>query len=153
MIKYLSLTGVLLLAACAGPEVLGKGYYSRQYYSSWKKSSSGYHYRTYYYKPRASYRGYRHHYAIYHSHRPRYVYYYNPYKKQYWGRCPVADYQSGKPTYSLLPEKARKANLEDIAEADFPPPKAMPRIPEADDDEAMEPPPDDLPPGKGLPQK
>jgi hypothetical protein len=125
-------------------------YGTRQYYSSWKKHpQSSYHYRHYYYKPRPSYTGYRHHYVIYSPKRPKYYYYYNPYKKVYWGRCPVET--AGEGQYSLLAEKDRRSNLNEIPESAFPPPAAMPAMPEATDGETLDLPPDDLPPDGGLP--
>ena len=66
-----------------------------------------YYYRHYYYKPSPTYTGYRHHYVIYYPTRPKYYYYYNPYKKVYWGRCPV-DY-NGEEQYSMLARKIAKA--------------------------------------------
>lgn len=122
----------------------------RQYYGGWAKHPRrSYHYRHYYYKPSPGYVGYKHHYAIHHPSRPKHVYFYNPYKKVYWGRCPLSS--GGKPAYSLLPESARKATLEEIPESAFPPPGEMPRIPDAEDDATLELPPDDLPPDEGIP--
>jgi hypothetical protein len=118
----------------------------RQYYGSWNKhASAGYYYRYYYYKPEPSYAGYRHHYAIYYPSQPKYVYFYNPYQKAYWGRCPTTF--DGKEAYSMLSEGERKGKLEDIPETAFPKPGPMPKIPEATDNMKMELPPDDLPLG------
>jgi len=123
-------------------------YSSRQYYSNWNHyQQRGYHYRTYYYKPTPNYVGYRHHYVVYNPSRPRHYYFYNPYKRQYWGRCDVNT--NGKGQYSLLAEADRRGNLEDIPEQAFPAPGPMPRIPdsEAGENAGMDLPPDDLPQG------
>lgn len=114
----------------------------RQYYSSWgRHPSAGYHYRTLYYKPTVTYVGYKHHYCLYYASRPKYVYFYNPYSKQYWGRCEV----NHGGLYQLLAEADRKPTLAEIPEAAFPAPAAPPGLPEASDGVALDLPPDDLP--------
>ena len=125
-------------------------YSARQYYGGWH-SYHNYYYRSYYYKPYSDYYGYKHHYAIYTPKYPKYVYFYNPYKKQYWGRCPVD--HGGKPVYSMLAEKDRKGDLEEIPESAFPAPGPVPPMPESTDGATMELPPDDLPAGENLPNK
>jgi hypothetical protein len=116
----------------------------RQYYSSWQKypQRTSY-YRHYYYKPSPTYSGYKHHYVVYAPQKPKYVYYYNPYKKVYWGRCPVEHHGEG--VYSLLAEKDRKPTLDEIPEEAFPPPAPVPSLPEATDAAPLDLPPDDLP--------
>ena len=111
----------------------------RQYYSSWSyQPTRRYHYCRYFYKPATTYTGYKYHYAIRYtrsySTQPRYsryVYYYNPHRKVYWGRFDL----EGKPgeQYSLLKNEDRKEKLEDIPESAFPKPGAMPVIPESED--------------------
>jgi hypothetical protein len=152
LLKPLSYVGALLMAGAivlvAGADTSGP----RQYYSSWRKHSGyNYYYRTYYYKPTPTYAGYRHHYVIYYPSRPKYVYYYNPYRKNYWGRCPTS-YAPGKPRYSELASEDRRDSLEEIPEKAFPALGPMPRVPESRDEAVMEPPPDDLPTAK-LPGK
>jgi hypothetical protein len=151
-LKCLSLA-VVLMAGASLPLPAGADHYSpRQYYSSWKKhAKQSYYYRSYYYKPAPTYKGYKHHYAIYYPARPKYVYFYNPYKKAYWGRCQTS-YPVNQPKYSTLAEPDRRGNIDDIPEKAFPKPKAMPRIPEAEDGVDMEPPPDDLPERSAMPQ-
>jgi hypothetical protein len=124
-------------------------YYVRQYYSSWSPYRS-YYYRTYYYKPTPSYAGYQYHYAIYYPSQPRYVYYYNPYKKVYWGRAEVSE--CGEVKYSLLAEKDRKGSLKEIPEKAFPKAGAMPPVPESNDGVKMEVPPGDRPGNDNLPK-
>jgi hypothetical protein len=142
LLPLLSLAG--LLAAASASRVPAGEYAYRQYYSGWTKHSQyNYYYRTYYYKPSADYVGYKHHYVIYHPHYPKHVYFYNPYRKVYWGRCPTQT--NGKAQYSLLPEKARKGTIQDIPESAFPTPGAMPAIPDSTDGAKMDLPPDDLP--------
>ena len=85
------------------------------------------------------YSGYRHHYVVYYPSYPTYTYYYNPYRRVYWGR-----YDFEKKGYSLLAPEDRKKKLADIPADAFPEPGQMPTIPEADDDVRMLPP-DDLP--------
>jgi hypothetical protein len=122
----------------------------RQYYSGWHKHpKANYHYRHYYYKPKPSHAGYKHHYVIYTPQRPKHYYYYNPYKKAYWGRCPVEN--NGEPLYSLLAEKDRRADLKAIPEPAFPAPAALPPIPDSSDGATLDLPPDDLPPDNFLP--
>lgn len=144
--RRMLLNAVLVLTLVgAGAEMTEANYGSpRQYYSHWQKHPThNYHYRNYYYKPRASYSGYKHHYVVYHPSRPKHVYYYNPYKRQYWGRCEI--HREGRDEYSLLPEAARKGSLNEIPEAAFPPPAPTPSIPEAEDSTALDLPPDDVP--------
>lgn len=106
---------------------------ARHYYSGWSYyPSRTYYYSYYYYKPYASYNGYAHHYCVYYPARPRYVYYYNPVRRVYWGR-----YDTEKKGYSMLAEKDRKAELDQIPESAFPEPGQMPVIPEAEDGERM----------------
>lgn len=146
-----SLVVVLLLVSAAAAIPAVADYYSpRQYYSGWHKPASrSYHYRVYYYKPTPQYVGYRHHYVIYYPQRPQYYYYYNPVKRAYWGRSPVE--QNGQPQYSLLAEKDRKGNLEQIDETAFPKPGPMPAVPDAED-LTLDLPPSDLPVAETLPQ-
>ena len=114
----------------------------RQYYGNkWYSSGTGYSYRHYYYKPHSGYSGYKHHYAIYYPSRPRYIYYYNPTTRVYWGR-----YDSVSKGYSMLAPEARKGSLAEICESAFPRPIGMPTIPGSSDGTIMDRPPDDLPP-------
>jgi hypothetical protein len=142
---------VFLLILLDQTAAVANHYSPRQYYGNWRKhTKQGYHYRSYYYKPSVNYVGYRHHYAIHFPSRPKHIYYYNPYKKQYWGRCPVQT--QGKPAYSLLAEKDRSGTISDIPESAFPPPGPMPKIPDAEDDATLDLPPDDLPADDAEPQ-
>src|SRR5262245_51344719 len=94
-------------------------YGARQYYGNWQSHSSGYAYRAYYYKPTPDYSAYKHHYVIYdYKKDPQHEYYYNPYSKKYWGRCPVS--YGDKPVYSMLAEKDRQGDLDKIAPTAFP---------------------------------
>jgi len=143
-LRSLGLACVLAVGLAPGLEAQATTYYTRQYYSSWRKHPTRtYYYRYYYYKPATTYVGYKHHYAIYYPQRPKYVYFYNPYKKVYWGRCPVQT--GGKGQYSLLAEKDRKGNIDEIPESAFPKPGPLPPVPESSDGTPMELPPDDLP--------
>jgi hypothetical protein len=153
MLRTIVLAGVLAATASLIPLVPtaeANPYTPRQYYSGWHKHSSyNYYYRTYYYKPSTDYVGYRHHYVVYYPSRPQHYYYYNPYAKTYWGRCPVKTDSKGE--YSLLAEKDRKGNLDDIPEEAFPKSGKLPKLPEATDDATLDLPPDDLPPGSDTP--
>jgi hypothetical protein len=123
---------------------------TRQYYSSWRfHQKGGYHFRTYFFKPSPQFVGFRHHYVIFHPKRPNHLFFFNPYKKQFWGRCPLST--GGKPQYSLLAEKDRKEKLDEIREESFPEPGELPPIPESSDGLAMDLPPDDLPSDDALP--
>lgn len=116
----------------------------RQYYGAWQKQpKTDYYYRNLYYKPTANYAGYKHHYVIYHPQRPKHYYFYNPYKKSYWGRCSTS--YGDNPTYSMLEDEYRKPSLGDIPESAFPTPSALPDVPGAVG-ERLDLPPDDLPP-------
>lgn len=137
-----------LLCAVAIPAYAG---FRRHYYGSWGYNTSySYYYRPYYYYPSTTYTGaYHYHYCIHYPSQPRYVYYYNPYSSQYWGR-----YDLESQGYSLLAEKDRKANLKEIPESAFPKPGEMPAIPESEDGVKIPAPDkDDLPTTKadGLP--
>lgn len=122
----------------------------RQYYSGWNyNSSKSYYYRYYYYKPTPTYSGYKHHYVLYYPKRPGYYYFYNPHKKQFWGRCPIQTY--GQPQYSLLAETDRRADINDIPERAFPRPGPLPVVPETEKEKnppTLDPPPASPVPGK-----
>jgi len=105
----------------------------RHYYGGWNYyPSRTYYYTHYYYKPRSDYAGYKHHYCVYYLSSPRYVYYYNPVRRVYWGR-----YDLEQKGYSMLAEKDRKDDLKAIPEAAFPKPGEMPQIPDSEDGERM----------------
>jgi hypothetical protein len=135
MISRRLLLAVALFALCSfqSASAAGRHYYS----SSWTYyPKRTYYYVQYYYKPQPAYADYNYHYCIYYPSTPRYVYYYNPYSKQYWGR-----YDIKEKGYSLLAEADRKEVLKDIPETAFPKPAEMPSIPESEDGERMLPPP------------
>jgi hypothetical protein len=152
VVKLACLIGVCVLTSAWGLEAQGAYYTARQYYSSWRKyPQREYYYRVYYYKPTPTYAGYRHHYVVYTPAQPRYFYYYNPYRRVYWGRCPVQN--DGKGLYSMLAEADRKPTLEEIPEKAFPQPGALPSLPDSDAKEGvqLDLPPDDLPQTSTLP--
>ncbi|TWT61239.1 hypothetical protein [Rubinisphaera italica] len=123
----------------------------RQYYGGWSyKPQQRYHVRSYYYKPTPSYVGYRYHYCVHYPKRPRYVYYYNPYSRTYWGRFDLEGKDGAH--YSLLKNEDRKENLEEIPESAFPAASKMPQIPEAEDDIQIDVMPKDLPTAEDTPQ-
>ena len=123
----------------------------RQFYSGWQHHQQGnFHHRNFYYKPTPDFHGFKHHHVIRPKHDPKHLYFYNPYKAQFWGRCP-ADY-GDKPVYSLLAPKDRKATLAEIPEAAFPKAGALPPIPESTDGELIDLPPDDSPEPTTLPK-
>lgn len=127
------LLAALAVAAVLPPATAHAAMLRRHYYSSWSYyPSRTYYYSYYYYKPAATYDGYAHHYCVYYPSRPRYVYYYNPVRRVYWGR-----YDVEKKGYSMLAEKDRKAELDQIPESAFPAPGEMPVIPDAQDNERM----------------
>lgn len=128
-----------------GVDALAIDHFSpRQYYSSWNKHpSSNIHFRRYYYKPNPQFTGFKHHFVVHHPAKPKHLYFYNPYKKQYWGRCEVNT--NGKPLYSMLKVEDRKGTLKEIPESAFPPPSPVPSIPESEDGVPLDLPPDDLP--------
>ena len=140
-----ALFAVGIAAALASASATAQDYGSpRQYYGSWKKHPThDYQYREYYYKPAPEYRGYKHHYVIRTPKKPKHQYFYNPYKKRYWGRCPVD--HGGQPMYSRLAEADQRVKLSEIPESAFPPPGELPPIPDSDDGALLDLPPDDLP--------
>src|SRR4051794_16072485 len=88
------------LFAEAGPAQAGR--YYRQYYSSWSyHTTPRYYSRTYYYYPTPAATTYSYHYCVYYPSQPRYVYYYNPVSRVYWGRFEFAEDGKAK-GYSLL---------------------------------------------------
>lgn len=123
-----------------------QGREDRQYYGPWvKHASKPYYYRFYYYKPTPTEKAYKTHYGIYYPSRGQRVYLYNPDTRKFWGYWEGGD-------YSLLPQDKRAASLDDIPAEAFPKPGKPPKIPEADDDVAMEAPPNDFPkPAGGKP--
>jgi hypothetical protein len=149
------LVGLVLL-----PGVGRSDYGTRQYYGGWSYSGS-YYYRPYYYKPYADYYGYKHNYVCYYPSSPDYYYYYSPYSKQFWGRCPINTGGEGK--YSFLkpvdrpapdPQAGALPAPGDVApKANFPDPGTPPALPQTADEKKKDPnpppldlPPDDLPP-------
>jgi hypothetical protein len=142
---------VTLALLMVAPAAAADPYSARQYYSGWQSHpQQRYSYRHYYYKPSPSYSGYKHHYVIKTPKDPNHLYFYNPYKKQYWGRCPAA--AAGQPLYSLLAEADRRERLDQIPSTAFPPPAALPPIPDSTDGAFLDLPPDDPSPIDGLPQ-
>ena len=141
---------ILVIASFAPTPVSAQSsHHSRQYYGSWHGHPNGYSYRSYYYKPHQQFSGFKHHYVIHHPKFPQHHYFYNPYQKKFWGRCPVD--HGGKPVYSLLAEKDRNGDLEKIPESAFPKPGPVPEIPESTDGVKLDLPPDDLPDISALP--
>lgn len=125
----------VMMATVLGGMVATAEARGRQYYGGWSyRPTHRYYYRSYYYKPYASYGRYNYHYCVYYPSRPRYVYYYNPYRKVYWGR-----YDLEQKGYSLLADEDRKEKLDDIPESAFPEPAEMPAIPESEDGEQVAP--------------
>jgi hypothetical protein len=124
-------------------------FHTRQFFGEWRQHPRGFHHRPYYYKPHPNFTGFKHHHVIHFNSRPQHHYFYNPYKKQFWGRCPVAI--DGKPSYQLLAEKDRSGDINKIPESAFPPPGPMPPIPESTDGATLDLPPDDLPTADALP--
>lgn len=133
----------VLVSGLSSTSAHAQGYATRQYYGSWQPYNQ-YYYRSYYFKPFPSYSGYRHHYCVYVPSQPKYVYFYNPYKKQYWGRCTLE--RNGESLYSQLPPNVRRPQLAQIPERAFPPPSPAPAIPESSDGAKLDLPPDDAPP-------
>jgi hypothetical protein len=118
----------------------------RQYYSDWKKyPTADSYYRDYYFKPTPSYAGYKHHFVVLTAAHPDHCYFYNPYRKVYWGRCDT--YCQGQPTYSHLEPEYQKENLSEIPDSAFPTSGGLPPIPESKDGAKLDLPPDDLPAG------
>jgi hypothetical protein len=117
----------------------------RQYYDTTYTHipTYGYYYARYYYKPSVTYPSYQYHYCIYYPSRPRYIYYYNPLARVYWGRSEIGS--KGEKRYSILAEKDCRAELKEIPESAFPTPAAMPFIPGSDDKVAILPPPEQVP--------
>lgn len=115
-------TGICLLAAAV---VHAGGFGRQQYYGNWNYyPSRGYNYCSYNYRPYDSYPNYSHHYCVAYPSQPNYVYYYNPYQGQYWGRCDLVNN-----TYSLLAPQDRRPTLKEIPETAFPPGEQMPLVP------------------------
>jgi len=135
--RLLGLTMAAATLSCffSATEAEAGGY--RQAYSSWSyHPTNTYYYSRYTYQP--VYRPtvvtptYHHHYCVHYPSRPRYVYYYNPVRRTYWGRYDLQD--AG---YSMLKEEDRKGDLDAIPESAFPKPSEMPPIPESSDGEKM----------------
>ena len=152
--------GCLLLATVVSLLAPAERSPQRTFYTKWTKQTQGnYYYRTYYYRPSED-SGYRHHYVIYFPQAPYYVYYYDPYRKQYWGRAPAE--QGDDPVFSELPAEERGGRLDAISESAFGALGPMPEIPGSSDEVAIAAPagnvqqtlnnrtPGDLPPAEAL---
>ncbi len=139
-ITLATLALTLTLATLASAAYRLRQYYDTSYSYS---QSNGYYYTTYYYTPVVTTTTYEYHYCIYYPSQPQYIYYYNPTTQAYWGRYEIGS--KGEKRYSILAEKDRKKDLTAIPESAFPKPAAMPTIPGAKDEVAMEPPPENVP--------
>jgi len=160
MISIVTLSACLV--AVPSPSTAAAKAEARQYYSNGKTVGRWQHYPQqkaygmyYKYKSSANATGYKYHWAYYYPSRPKYVYYYNPETKKYWGRCPLNPTKQNP--YQILDYPDRHGDLDKIPEEKFkplpfeltPPDKKnkqkfagpMPPIPGSDDDEQMEPPP------------
>ena len=122
---------------------------SRQFFGDWHNHARGFSFRPYYYKPHNNFVGFKHHYVVHFQSHPRFNYFYNPYTRQFWGRCPVET--KGEANYSLLAENDRNGDINKIPESAFPEAGAMPPVPESTDGATMDLPPDDLPTANELP--
>ncbi len=134
--KLLALVLLVSLAQAGTGQAAPRQFYNK----SWQKKGS-YYYREYYYKPTPRAATYRYQAVIYYPSKPKYYYYYNPYKERYWGR-----FDRTCDCYSRLAEADQKAKLSDIPESAFPQAGPMPEIPESSDGVKMELPPPGLPP-------
>lgn len=119
LVKMLALVfGLGLAFAFSGAAEAKAGYYSSwNYYPSY-----GYHYSSYTYAPQ------RYHYCVSYPSQPRYVYYYNPYQRVYWGRFDTQGKEGAQ--YSELAEKDKKPTLKEIPEEAFPKPGPLPKNPD-----------------------
>ena len=127
----LVMAGATLSCFFTANEAEAGGY--RQAYSTWSYHPvNRYYYSRYTYRPVVTTTTYHHHYCVHYPSRPRYVYYYNPVRRVYWGRY---DLQEGG--YSLLKNEDRKEDLESIPESAFPEPGEMPVIPDSEDEVRM----------------
>src|SRR5690242_11217839 len=115
LVKLLVLAGAVA-AAAFGAWSARAAFAGRQYYDAWRPSGQGYYFSTHHYKPSRDAAGYLTNYAVWYPSLPKYVYYYNPAKKTYWGR-----YNVQTKGYSLLAEKDRTGRLRDIPDKAFPP--------------------------------
>jgi hypothetical protein len=117
---------------------------TRQYYGPWAfYEHRGYHYRSLYYQPKPG-AAYKYHYCISFQANPRYVYFFDPVSRKYWGRLDLQ--VEGEERFSLLRAEDQKPLLRDIPEAAFPKAGKMPAIPGAEDGLTIAPFPADLPP-------
>lgn len=138
---FAGLLGLVGMMAIETPTAEAGYAHGRQYYGGWNYSRvHHYHYRTFNYRVSYAAPAYSHHYVIRYSYQPRYLYYYNPVKRVYWGR-----YDTVCKGYSLLVERDRCGTLSQIPECAFPKPGPMPAIPESTDQVSIDAPPTDLP--------
>jgi hypothetical protein len=150
VLRYFVLTVVLSTSVVGSSPILAADHFgSRQFFGDWHGHAQGFSYRSYYYKPTPQFVGFKHHYVIHFQSRPEHNYFYNPYNKQFWGRCPVET--DGRASYSLLAADDRNGDINKIPESAFPKPGAMPPIPESTDGATLDLPPDDLPTADALP--
>lgn len=133
--RTITVTGLLaLFSLIQTPQTASAD--GRHYYSTWTYAPQRtYYVNYYYYKPIPTAPSYRYHHCYYYPSQPRYVYYYNPYKRQYWGRYDLQ--AEGENVYSELKPEDRKSTLNEIPEEAFPKPAKMPTIPETEDGLAM----------------
>ncbi|MCA9114985.1 MAG: hypothetical protein KDA79_07850 [Planctomycetaceae bacterium] len=129
---------VSLAAAMAGmwAETAQAAY--RQYFTAWAyHEQRDYHYRTWYFKPTEQTSGYRHHYCLYFPTRPKYVYWYDPTAKQFWGRYELSGKEGAR--FSVLKPEDRATSIDAIAEDSFPAAGPMPALPDSTDGVPVDP--------------
>jgi hypothetical protein len=109
----------------------------RQYYTGWQYDASRACYFCHYqYLPAATSTAYNCHEVIYYVGDKHHYYYFNPYKRKFWGRAPVHQV-AGAPRYSRLTPQDTREYIQQIPESAFPAPGPMPMIPESTDGVAM----------------
>lgn len=124
LVKLLALVFGLGLALQFGGSTAEAGYGGWGYHSSYNYYYAPYNYGSY------------HHYCVYYPSQPRYVYYYNPYQKVYWGRFDLEGKDGA--LYSELADKDKKGTLKEIPEEAFPKAGAMPKNPTDPDGNEVE---------------
>jgi hypothetical protein len=97
----------------------GRSYYSNgKVTNRWIRYRKGDYYGMYYkYKAKRGDDRYQYHMAYYFPRKGRYVYYYNPQTKKYWGRCPFNPSRTNP--YQILNADDQASKIDDVDETKF----------------------------------
>jgi hypothetical protein len=108
--------GFLPATVKAGPTAVPKDAVkaaANQFYGPWEEGKN-YWFRSYYFKVSPTDKEFQEHAVLFYKKDPRFYYYYNPEKGQFWGRGFVGKGCHGEESYQFLPPGERGPELKDV---------------------------------------